>query len=319
MFRDGLRQYRRSSSSPPQVLHESGHVPLCPPHRLVKGLRQFLEQGLILRRRRRGLRDDVGHGDGVPVRKSEGAQGVDQMPGRAIHNGLAAGVDPSAAGAPSPALPGADQFQVDDALVAQAQPHPAAGVLGGVGVEDGVGPGQTVPVAGDDLGEVGAADLLLPLGDEHQVDGEGSGHGQDRFQGVEPEAVGAPGVVGAPGDDDQGEGGLGDQIGGEGVVGPGLTGHGLDVVHAIVDQGFRCTDVQDSPNTGVTVGLHEFHFLAAQVPVVVHQELGTFADADVLGADAGLAEVLPQFFYVLVPVEPDVVVDGLPKGHRASF
>jgi len=30
-------------------------------------------------------------------------------------------------------------------------------------------------------------------------------------------------------------------------------------------------------------------------------------------------KVLPQFFYVLVPVGPDVVVNGFPKGHRVSF
>ena len=30
-------------------------------------------------------------------------------------------------------------------------------------------------------------------------------------------------------------------------------------------------------------------------------------------------KVLPQFFYVVVPVGPDLVVNGFPKGHCASF
>src|SRR5918992_5112365 len=82
-------------------------------------------------------------------------------------------------------------LEIDDALDAERRRDVAARGLRWKWKEDTVCPAKSRLVASDDLGEVGRPELLLALGDDHEIDRELAGDGANRRNGIQERALGA--------------------------------------------------------------------------------------------------------------------------------
>lgn len=256
---------------------------------------EFGEEGMVGGRGGADVVIEAGNSDVVAIGGSEGAEGLNEAEGGTVDDGFVTTVEGGVLGAVAGGGGIGDEFGVDDAFVAEFDDDVAFFVLARFDIEEEGSLLETVVVLGDDLGEVGAADLFFAFAEEHDVDGELAVGRDDGFEGVEEETVGPFAVISATGDDDLGEGVLGDEGGAEGVVGPRLVGDRLDIIHAVDGDGGGGTGIVVGPDGGVAGGGDNLDFLAAEGVVVVGEELGALVDAETGGADGGLLEVLLKF------------------------
>ena len=164
-------------------------------------------------------------------------------------------------------------------------------------------------------------EFFLALGRDHDVDRERPLDGDNRLERVQERALRSFLVGRATSHEHPAEFVI-DDLGVERRALPVVRIDGLHVVHQVDDERALGAGVVVSPDTGVSVGRHEFRLGESEVGEVLPQHLGHVDDAHVLRGDRRLAQPALQGREVLVGVRIDVLVDGrvfaVVRGDRAD-
>ena len=151
-----------------------------------------------------------------------------------------------------------------------------------------------------DLGEVRRADLLLALGDEHEVDGRRAAGAANRVECREKRRFGPLLVHGPSADHGLSETGLVDERGDPGRRGPLGRVRLLHVVHEVEAQRARRAGVERREDAGLAVGRYFGDLPESGVAQQPHRELAPLVHAAVLGRDRRLADPFLQALHRLV-------------------
>ena len=304
------------------VVGPAGHPELLLQDPLVHALGSLGDHRLLRRAQGTDSVHESGDRGSVPVGGDERVQGLDQMPGGAVHARLVARVNVQAR-TPAPLLARRGQLDLDDPLGAQCHHDGPVEALRGGRHEDSaaLGQGRLDVGSADDLRKVRGADLLLPLGHEDQVDGELPVRAPEGVQRREEGGFRALLVDGAASDDDLADARLLHDRGVPRGRGPLGRIHLLDVVHEVERQSAGSSGVEDREDSGLPVGWHSLGAGEARVLQELNHELAALRHPAVLRRDRGLVdpllETLDRFVVALLHLREHGREAGI-SGRRRS-
>ena len=207
----------------------------------------------------------------------------------------------------APLLAAAPHFDVQAPLVAEGQVHGAGGILAGTGRQHACCPGQRLPIAFDQLGNMQAANKLLTLAHKHEIDRQGAPHLLNCVDGIEechePALVGGTAPV-----QHLGEVGMRRYDPVEGIVGPARA-HDVGVEKPVHRQGLGGAGIQMGPDARQLRCLGNLHLLASNLQESFGEQFGALPYAQIAFADTGLGHVGPDPFQMVRKRLPDMGVE----------